>query len=206
MNYYQIQEYRSEIYPALVLDQFFSYTVRKIIRRILIVLALLAFLTSIINIPFFVENIFLFRAVLVLSACLYTIFVLLEAMYRSYYFEKNKVDIRVLQILNGGKKDDDLTTIFLKHELGQYVMYRLGFTQKDIDECIKTKTDIVTKKEFEIIENNDNHISFAEFGFSLAHFDSDLSQLFRIKGISIADFKQTLESVSRIDHTRKESQ
>lgn len=206
MNYYKIQEYRSEIYPAIVLDEVFPYVVRKFIRKILVLLIGLSFISFVIPIEILNQNIFLLRAIFVLCISLYIIFILLEAMYRSYYFEKNKVDIRVLKILNTRNKNEDLTTVFLQHELGQYVMYRLGFTQSEIENFIKTKSDIVTKKEFEIIENDDSEVSFAEFGFSLAHFDSDLSQLFRKKGITVKDFKQTLEWVARMDQTLKESQ
>lgn len=204
MNYYQIQEYRSDIYPALVLDRLFPEKTRKLIRKFLRIITLLAFLTCIIPITIFQENIFLCRAIFVFAGTQYVIFILLETMYRSYYFEKNKVDIRVLRILNSKKKNEDLTTIFLKHELGQHTLYRLGFSQSDIDKFIKSKTDIVKKQEFEIIENPDNEVSFAEFGFSLAHFDSDLSDLFRKRGITIIDFKQTLEWVARMDQLVKE--
>lgn len=206
MNYYRIQEYRSDVYPALVLDQVFSVKVRKIIRKFLKSIAALVFLTFIIPIEFFTAHVFLFRAIFVFSLTLYVVFLLFEAMYRSYYFEKNKIDIRILRILNSRNKNEDLTTVFLQHELGQYVMYRLGFSYADIQDFIKTKTDIVTKKEFEIIENDDNEVSFAEFGFSLAHFDSDLSNLLRKRGITVADFKQTLEWISRMDQTVKEEQ
>jgi ATP-dependent Clp protease ATP-binding subunit ClpC len=204
MNYYQIQDYRSDIYPALVLGRVFSEKTRKNIRKFLRIITLLAFLTCIIPANIFLENIFLCRAIFVFAGTQYIIFILLEIMYRSYYFEKNKIDIRVLRILNSKNKTEDLTTIFLKHELGQYTLYRLGFSQSDIDEFIKNKTDIVTRKEFEIIENPDSEVSFAEFGFSLAHFDSDLSDLLRKNGISIIDFKQTLEWVARMDQLVKE--
>lgn len=206
MNYYQIQEYRSDIYPALILDRVFPEKFRKYKRKILRICTLLAFLTCVIPVSIFIENVFLCRAVFVFLGTIYVIFILLEAMYRSYYFEKNKIDIRILRILNSKNKNEDLTAVFAKHELGQYTLYRLGFSQADIDEFLKTKTDIVTRKEFEIIENQDNVVSFAEFGFSLAHFDSDLSDLLRKRGISVIDFKQTLEWVARMDQLVKENQ
>jgi len=206
MNYYRLQEYRSDVYPALVLDQVFPFRFRKIVRKLSLWITVLILLAGVLPVPFFQENVFLLRSLFVLSACICTVFILFEAMYRSYYFQKNKVDIRILRILNSKNKNEDLTTIFLQHELGQYVLYRLGFSQKEIDEFIKSKNDIVTKKEFEIIENKDSEVSFAEFGFSLAHFDSDLAQFFRKRGITIADFKQTLEWVARMDQTLKESQ
>lgn len=206
MNYYRLQEYKSDIYPALVMDEVFPYRFRKIFIRFVRWIALLVFLILVLPIQMPKETIFIFRAVFVFSVSIYIIALLLEAMYKSYYFEKNKVDIRILRILNTKRKNEDLTTLFLQHELGQYVMYRLGFSQEDIDNFIKTKTDIVTKKEFEIIENKDSEVSFAEFGYSLLHFDSDLSQLIRKKGITVSDFKQTLEWIARMDQTIKEQQ
>jgi len=206
MNYYRLQEYRSDIYPALVMDEVFPYKFRKIFIRFVRWIAILVFLLLVLPIPMSIETIFIFRAVFVFSLCIYVVAILFEAMYKSYYFEKNKVDIRILRILNTKKKNEDLTTLFLQHELGQYVMYRLGFFQQEIDEFVKIKTDIVTKKEFEIIENKDSEVSFAEFGYSLLHFDSDLSQLIRKKGITVSDFKQTLEWIARMDQTIKEKQ
>lgn len=203
MNYYQIQKNRSEIYPALVLDQVFSSRFRKISRKILKIIAFVLFLFVAFPIIKLDQYVYIVRASFVLSIVLYVLFVLFEAMYRSYYFEENQIDIRVLRILNSGKKNDDLTKIFLKHELGQYTLFRLGFSEKEIEEFLKIKTDIVTKDEFEIIENKDEKVSFAEFGYSLAHFDSDLSQLFRKRGITIIDFKHTLEWVARMDQSIK---
>lgn len=206
MNYYHIQEYKSDIYPALVLDQVIPRRFRKSIRVLLIIGALCALITLMLPIAFFEQNIFVGRAILMFCLSFYIIFLLLEAMYRSYFFEKNKVDIRVFQILHSKTKQEDITKIFLEHELGKKVMYRLGFDQRDIDEFLKNKTDIVTRKEFEIIENDDFEVSFAEFGFSLVHFDSDLAKLFRMRGITLSDFKQTLEWIARIDQIMREQE
>ncbi|MEN9921623.1 MAG: hypothetical protein RLZZ517_601 [Candidatus Parcubacteria bacterium] len=206
MNYHKIQEYRSDIYPALVLDQVFPIKFRKLFRKFIFVLTGFMLIALLLPVYFFEQHTYLLRSILVFGICVYIIFVLFEIMYRSYYFEKNRVDIRVLRILNSKNKNEDLTAVFLQHELGQYVMYRLGFSQKEVIDFIKTKTDIVTKNEFEIIENDDKEVSFAEFGYSLAHFDTDLSQLFRKNGITVADFKQTLEWVARMDQSIKESE
>lgn len=203
MNYNKLQEYRRDVYPAIILDELIQYPFRKKIRKILFVLLIAACVALVIPYEVFSEQTYLLRAVATLFACMYIGLELLEAMYRSCYFQKNRVDFRVLKILNTSKKSNDMTTLFLEHELGKYVLYRLGYSQSEIDEFLNTKTDIVTKHEFEIIENDDKEVSFAEFGYSLAHFDSDLSQLFRKKGITISDFKQTLEWVARMDQTAK---
>jgi len=205
MNYYKMQEYRAEIYPAIVLDEVLPYRLRKIVRKVFLLLALIALVGFLIPFGFLDKHIYLIRAVFVLCVCVYVVFVLFEMMYRSYYFEKNKVDIRIFRILSSATKSADLTTLFLKHELGKQVMYRLGFNQQEVDDFIKTKTDVVTRDEFEVIENDEKEVTFAEFGFALAHFDTDLSQLLRKKGITIADFKQTLEWVARMDQAIKDS-
>ncbi len=206
MNYYKIAEYKSEVYPALILDTFIPHRTRRLLRKILITCIGILLLGLVLPFFAFGEIIFILRATLVILIVVYTSLVLLEAMYRSYYFEKNRVDIRVLRILDSKNKNEDLTTVFLKHELGKYVMYRLGFLDSEINELIQTKKDIVTKDEFEIIENDDREISFAEFGYSLAHFDTDLSQMFRKKGVTLSDFKQTLEWVTRLDQIFKEQE
>lgn len=206
MNYYQIQESRSDVYPALLLDRVFSHRFRKIFRKMSMIISFILFILVVFPFDIFSQYVFLIRAFFVLSVILYITFMLFEAMYRSYYFENNTVDIRILGMLNSGRKNEDLTALFFKHELGQYALYRLGFYQNEIETFLKTKTDIVTKAEFEIIENDNKEVSFAEFGYSLAHFDSDLSQLLRKKGVTIADFKQTLEWVARMDQAVRNSQ
>ncbi len=211
MNYDKLNKYKEEVYPAIALDKILLPKFRKLIRKvsfILLVIILLSFvfLSSVIS-----TNVYLFRAVFTILLCGHVGLQLLEAMYRSYYFKQTKVDIRVLKILddidkkvsplsiNSHIEKQDITKAFLIHQLGMYVMHRLGFSNQDIKIFLETKKDIVTLNEFEIIENDDDHISFAEFGFSLVHFDSDLTQFLRRRGITIKDFKQTLEWVSRMD-------
>ncbi len=211
MNYYDLNKYKKDVYPAIILDEVLPYRFRKLVRKITAIALLLLFPVFIFGTSLIASNIYLFRAVFIILLCGHVGLQLLEAMYRSFYFKKNTVDIRVLKILNTfnnapstlaldtrvNKKD--LTKTFLEHEMGRYVMYRLGFFDADIKQFLDTKTDIVTIEEFEIIENDDDTVSFAEFGFSLIHFDSDLTQLLRKNGITVADFKQTLEWVSRMD-------
>ncbi len=206
MNYYKLQEYKKDVYPGIILDEILSYRFRKVMRKILLLLTCVSIIALLIPSQFLGSHLFLLRAVFMLFLCMYVGLILLEAMYRSCYFKKNKVDIRVLRILNTSKKNNDLTTLFLNHELGQYVMYRLGYAQSDIMDFLNTKKDIVTRHEFEIIENDDNEVSFAEFGYSLAHFDSDLSQFLRTHGVTVGDFKQTLEWVARMDQAIKEQE
>jgi ATP-dependent Clp protease ATP-binding subunit ClpA len=199
MNYYQIQNFKREVYPAILIDRYTSPRFRKFIRRISF-WGILIFILGIIFSPALIqEYTYVVRALVFLSLSTYILLILTEAMYRSCYFAKTKVDIRVLKILDITNIKDDLTTSFLNDELGKYAMYRLGFSKKDLEFFLKNKTDKVTKKEFEIIENDNDEVSFAEFGASLIHFDTDLRDLCRKKSITHKDFKQCLEWVAQLD-------
>ena len=202
MNYFDIEHPKKEVQPALTLDGVLSYQTRRTARKTLLALFLAVLIAHI----FLANFVYLFRLSLALLGAGIIVMQLLEAMYRSYYFRKNTVDFRVLKILDDAKPKADLTTEFLRHELGQYVMFRLGFSPDEIAQLIKTKTDTVTLRELEIVENNDNEISFAEFGFSLMHFDSDLSQFLRRKGVMAADYKQALEWVARMEKKVREQE
>jgi ATP-dependent Clp protease ATP-binding subunit ClpA len=202
MNYYDLEKHTKDIQPALVLDKAISPNTRRMFRKIFLILSVLVLIVDI----FLVDPLHIMRGILALSACAHISLQLLEAMYRSYYFKKTTVDIRVLKILDTIKGKKDLTATFLTHEMGQYVMYRLGFSPKELAEFLQKKTDLVTVQEFEIIENDDGEVSFTEFGLSLLHFDSDLMQALRKKGVTVADFKQTLEWVSRMDKKVREQE
>lgn len=215
MNYDKFNEIKKDVSPAILLDDILAVRFRKLIRKVSLVCLILIFLSFFFFSNAVSNNIYLFRAVFVILLCGNIGLHLLEAMYRSYYFKRTKIDFRVVKILtalnkkasalsiNSSVEKRDITKAFLQNELGIYTMYRLGFSDQDIKNFLDTKTDIVTFDEFEIIENNDDHISFTEFGYSLVHFDSDFTQLLRKRGITIKDFKQTLEWISRMDFKSK---
>lgn len=199
MNYSQLTAQTKKVYPAILLDRIVSYQSRKKIRRNAFALAILLLITLAFASPLVPQFVVLFQTSVVALLCLYVWMHLLEAMYRSYFFKETLIDIRVLKILSTLKKKQDLTSIFLNHEMGQYTMFRLGFSPDDIVQFLNSKKDIVTISEFEIIENDDDKVSFAEFGFSLLHFDSDLAHELKTRGIQASDFKETLEWVARMD-------
>lgn len=216
MNYYDLDKEKKPVYPAILLDEALPYTFRKKLRKVSLILLVLLFAFMLFGQSFFGSSIYLVRAVFTLILCGHIGLQLLEAMYRSFYFKKSRVDIRVLKILHSFNarvlslslgaetSSKDLTKTFLEYEMGKYTMYRLGFNDVDITEFLKVKKDVVTVKEFEIIENDDDNVSFAEFGFSLIHFDSDLTQMLRKRGVTVADFKQALEWVSRMEFKTRE--
>ena len=199
-----MKEIKKEVYPAILLDKYIPFKVRKFFRK------LFFWITVTVGIeffwPLFSLDAYTLRSVFILSASVYAILALFESMHRYYYFYHTAVDIRVLYILEKAKQFDDLTQAFLRHELGQYVMYRLGFSKQELTDFLKEKKDKVIKQEFEIIENDDDEVSFAEFGFSLIHFDSDLAHLCKTRGVTVASFKKALEWIAHLDKKTKEKQ
>lgn len=212
MNYKNLKKYSKEVEPALLLDGIFSYTTRSRIRRFTSIILILGTPFLFLKISGIQNKIDSIQLILFFFLCVYVLLHLLEAMYRSYYFKESNVDFRVLQILNNfssttfnkKSKRKDITEAFLTYEMGMYTMYRLGFSKSEIQDFIKNKTDFVTTQEFEIIENDDNHVSFSEFGYSLTHFDSDLAHILRTKSVTLKDFKDALDWVGRIDYKMRE--
>jgi ATP-dependent Clp protease ATP-binding subunit ClpC len=202
MNYRQIEQCKIGVYPAILTDDLMSYDTRRSLRKFLFV----GFALLLVADFFIVDFSFVFRLALSILAFLYISLQLLEAMYRSYYFKKNPVDMRVHRLVHVSRGKKDLTAAFMKDEMGSYVMFRLGFNRSQIEEFLRDKTDVVTSGEFEIVENDNDEVSFAEFGFSLLHFDSDLSRFLRTSGVTADDFKQALEWVSRMDKKVREQE
>ncbi len=202
MNYTDLYKHIRDVEPALVLDKALSPEARRILRKTFFILLVIVLIADLLVTQYTMQ----FRGALLLLLCGLITMHALEAMYRSYYFNKIQIDIRVLKILDTIKGKKDMTAVFLAHEMGQYVMFRLGFSPREIADFLKSKKDIVTVQEFEIVENDDDEVTFTEFGFSLLHFDSDLLHALRKKGVTAADFKQTLEWVSRMDRKVREQE
>lgn len=217
MNFYQIKTKKNDVYPAILADSFMSIYKRKILRRIIFYVMVVSFTFIILDLiplefirqsAFFVEvsNLdFIFRSIFTLFFSLWIISYLLELMYLSYYFKETEVDFEVLKIAES-TNDSDVTKAFIESQMGSYAMARLGFSKKDIKEFLKSRTDFVTSSEYEIIENDDKHVSFSEYGYSLIHFDSDFNKLLKSAGVTAKDFKDCLNWLSRINKRIRENE
>lgn len=216
MNFYQIKEQRNEVYPAILLEQILSQKTRKVIRATLFYLMSITFILFILTLfapqtgisEFYVVSettIFFSRSIFILIFCVWFTLYLLELMYLSFYFKKTKVDFEVLKLVYKSNPAD-LTKTFMESTLGEYALLRLGITRNVVKDFLKNRTDFVTEAEYEIIENDDEEVSFSEFAFSLIHFDTDFSQLLKSNGVTPKDFKDALDWISRSDQRIRQEQ
>jgi ATP-dependent Clp protease ATP-binding subunit ClpA len=218
MNFFELKRKKDDVYPALLLDKIFKKYTRNKIRNILFyilvfffVLVFLSFFSQyeLINkyelAKIFLYNVFLFRSIFILFFTIWFFMYLLEIMYLSYYFKKTKVDFEVLKICNYNNPQD-VTKSFFDCDLGKFSLIRMGIGINDMKDFLKNKSDFVSENEYEIIENDDDEVSFAEFGYSLIHFDSDFRKLLKQKGITPLDFKNVLNWVSRSNIRFNDSQ
>lgn len=211
MNFYELKNKNSEVYGAILLDKICTKRTRKIIRSclfygmatafIFMIFALMGDNETLSQNSFFVAMTsltYFFRSSFVLLFSVWFGMYMLELMYLSYYFRDTKVDFEVSELVNQANPSD-ITKSFIESEIGRYSLFRIGIKEEDIKNFLNTRTDFVTEAEYEIIENDDDLVSFSEFGYSLVHFDSDFSKLLKTKGITVKDFKDTLDWISRVN-------
>jgi len=212
MNFYEIKNKNSDVYPGILLENICNKRLRKKIRSVLfysmvatfffVVLSLLSGSGSLSSISIFsvlLSLSFLFRSLFVMLFSIWFTLYLFELMYLSYYFKNTNINFEVSKIVANADVSD-ITKTFVQSELGEYSLMRLGISRDQTERFLKDRTDFVTEAEYEIIENDNERISFSEFGYSLVHFDSDFNKLLKINGITPKDFKDSLDWVSRINN------
>jgi ATP-dependent Clp protease ATP-binding subunit ClpA len=210
MNFYELKRKKTDVYPAIILESIMNKKQRKTLRKFLyysMVLAFCLIIVSFLSTTSFFANtslseilspwVFVFRSVFVFLFSVWFTLYLFELMYLSYYFKETDIDFEVLKLVTRSDPKD-ITASFVNSEVGQYTLLRLGINNNEVKDFLKNRTDFVQETEYEIIENEDNKITFAEFGYSLLHFDSDFSKLLKSYGVTAQDFKETLHWVSRV--------
>lgn len=218
MNFYELKKNNNKVYGGILLERILRKKHRKTLRAILLWVmslavfgVLLSFIADVYSLEkisffnFFILFKFLFRSIFFLFFSLWIWACLAEIMYLSFYFTPSKVDFEVLKIVSDAYPKD-ITKSFLESEMGQSAMRRLNITNDQIITFLDTRTDFVSETEYEIIENTDEHVSFSEFGFSLAHFDSDFNKFLKSNGITIKEFKKALDWVSRINEKDRDNE
>ncbi len=196
MKFYELAQKVLEVYPALVLEKVFSSRFRKTFRKLLMVLLLGTFFVMILNI--FPSYVFPIRGVLFILFSLWITFYLLEAMFYSYYFSKNNsVEFDLAKIIFE-TTTDDVTKFFLNSEIGQFVMTRLGVSQREVKRFLTERKNLVSRDEFMIIENdNDPVISISEYARSIIHFDIEFSNFLKSFGVDANIWKGAIDWVSQ---------
>lgn len=195
MNFYELMQKTSEIYPALLLEDVCSHKFRKTTRKIILFLIFIAFILMIFN--FFPEYVYNIRGLIFILFSLWVVLYLLDAMYFSYYFnKKSAIDFEIAEIIL--KTEDDITKTFLESNIGQYALLRLGLSKSDIKSFLDNKKNIITKDEFMIIENDkDPRISLSEYARSIIHFDIEFANFLKKVGVDANIWKNLIDWISR---------
>jgi ATP-dependent Clp protease ATP-binding subunit ClpA len=190
ITFAELKNKSRNVYPAVVLEKFSSHRGRGLTRTALLWLLGVIFILMLITpsmgrydiIPDLIGNWFrdhanslrgLFFMVFSLWASAY----MLEAFYRSYYFRQTKVDYDVakLAFLSNG----DITEGFLKSDIGQYAMLRLGISDEAVEKFIDSA---------DVKDDEKHEYSRTKLKDSQMNLDVDLSQSF----IGIKDYGHAL--------------
>jgi ATP-dependent Clp protease ATP-binding subunit ClpA len=196
MKFHQIAQKVLEVYPAIILEKVFPRIFRVNTRKVLMYVLVLLFVLAIANVfPDYRYNI---RGGLFVLFSVWVSFYLLESLFNSYYFLKNKsIDFEVAKIVFD-TKTDDITKYFLESEIGIFVMARLGITKKEVERFLSERKDRISKDEFMIIENdNDPTISVTEYARSIIHFDVEFASFLRTFGVDANTWKGVLDWIGQ---------
>ncbi len=200
MKFHQLTQKVEEVFPALVLEKIVSFNTRRKIRRFLTLFILTLFAVMIFKLfPAYTYNI---RGALFILFSFWIFTYMVEAMFYSYYFSKDKsMDFEVATIVND-TTEDDITKSFLRSEVGRFVMLRLGISQKEVKRFLKERKDKVTKDEFYVIENDaDPFISISEYARSILHFDIEFANFLKAFGVDGNIWKGVLDWVAQNQKT-----
>lgn len=155
VTFNEIQIYGRKFYPAILLDQFMRYKTRLAFRKILtgflIVIFVLMVLAPYSNtgllgwlLPVQLQdamflNLYKIRGVFFAVFVLWLNGYLYEAFYVSHYLEKARVEYEVARLAYTADRND-LTASFLKSEIGEYTMFRLGLSRERVNQFIKDQS------------------------------------------------------------------
>lgn len=209
MTFYELKQKTIDVYPAVILDSIATYKVRAFIRKISLIVLIFSSLFILLSIyglkiPLFPETIaitlanfkLLFRSFFFFSLVIFVFLELLEAMYLSYYFKENDIDFEVLKTVSLSS-EEDLTGGFLRSNIGRKVMQRLNIELNDVDRFLTERIDTVTADEYLMVQNESSrYVSFADYGRSLIHYDTQFKHFLDLHKITGDDFKGALLFVS----------
>lgn len=208
-------------YSAILLGQFISYEKRKTCREILTVI-LITTLFLVILIPyldksffqlffsdsvatFLFENLFRVRSIFIIFFVTWLVGYLAEAFYLSNYFKRGEVDFEVAKLVYTSNQND-MTLSFIKSQVGQYIMDKLGITDQQIkffikdDRRIKIKArDLRFDYNTRNIPNDDDRVvNLSDYLKTLYDEDEFLQDFFMKSNVSEEEFFGALNWVQNI--------
>jgi ATP-dependent Clp protease ATP-binding subunit ClpA len=189
ITFSELKNKANSVYPAVLLDHYFTFKTRRIIRNILLaisfvlfvlVLSTADFVKDALTIPleykdWIFSNLSLIRGLFFVIFPFWAISYLYECFYNSYYFDESDIDFDVARFAFLSDHSD-LTKSFLQSVAGKCTMLRLGISQKSVKEFINSKRDKVKETNFEMpTDYYGDYISLTDYGLTIYEQDKDLA-------------------------------
>lgn len=189
---------------ALVIEDIIPHEKRRLIRHASGIFSILFF---VIAVTFIFQDKDIYIIEKLRGLCLIFLFVyiklsLLEAYFYSHYIKgrgENAIkSFEVAKILFYSEKDD-LTKGFMFSDVGDEVMRRLGFSEKEVADFLKNRTIVSFTEGTLLIEENSPFPDFVKFIYDT---DESLRRTLTLKGIQFKDFLGTVDWVIERDERR----
>jgi|AntAceMinimDraft_12_1070368.scaffolds.fasta_scaffold01375_14 ATP-dependent Clp protease ATP-binding subunit ClpA len=217
MNYKELQNKASDLYPAVLMESFIKHAQRRKIRFWLLIaivitlfIIVIAFAMSAIDSQIGVNSLltvlsYNIRGLFLLLLTAWLALFFMDAMYFSFFFKKDApMDFQVALIMQA-TKEDDVTKGFLHSLFGKQVMMRLGIPPREVQVFLDNRKEFVTKDDYVVIEQDeDPYITIGEYARSIIHFDSGFSTFLNDNAIDGDMFRDTIRWVAQ-NHTRRQS-
>jgi ATP-dependent Clp protease ATP-binding subunit ClpC len=215
ISFLELKHRADNLYPAVILEQYFNYRVRYYLKNILFFVLLAILIVLVISnfadkIPFdrvstfLKNNTFDIRAIFFLVLCFWLIVKMLDAFFYSLYFDPdNKTTFELARILHLSNLDD-LTKSFFESSPGKIILMRLGIEEKQYLEFLKNRKNTINDVEFEMLDDDQKIIATADYGMALFKIDEELRDFLLSQKIIEKEFIKTIEWVKNTEEKKVE--
>jgi ATP-dependent Clp protease ATP-binding subunit ClpA len=208
-------------YPAVLLDEFISFSSRRILKKVSLILTIILFFIMIISpyadgiflgslLPasiedFLLSNIYRTRGLFVIFFIIWLKSYLINGFYVSYYFKRGKVDFEVSRLVYGADPED-VTESFLYSRIGEYTIDKLGITEQELKHFLKDEDrNKIRDRDLRFYYNarkkttdDDRTVNLVDYVKAIFDADRDLRDFLTAQNVNEEEFFGALEWVQNI--------
>ncbi len=195
MTFPELKSKSDEYLGPIFLESILNFNHRRIVRNILLSLFLVLLIATFF--PKYVElyfSIYLVRISLILVAIVWIKFTMLEAMFYSFYFRKDKeIEFELANLINISD-ENDLTKSFLESEIVIFALLRCGLGRSDLKDFYTERDDLVKDIELEVVrQKNSKRTTFVDYANGILKTDRNLERYLSLKGVNKETFLGALD-------------
>ncbi|HRY31312.1 MAG TPA: AAA family ATPase [Candidatus Paceibacterota bacterium] len=198
ITFAELRNKADAVYPAVLLDRYTDYRLRKIIRAIFLIISLVLFALVIVStdssknllslppayVSWSIGHAYLIRGLLFIFFPLWVFQYLFEAFYLSYYFDEKDIDFDVAR-LTFLSDDRDLTKSFLNSEIGRRAMFRLQIGQKQVKDFFVSDRKNLRETNFRMpADYYGGFISLIDYGQTIYEQDESFTRFLAQNGVT----------------------